>query len=45
MDLGIFQKFCQEVHRKSDVIICITTGGAPEVAHAVSLAKTELREV
>jgi hypothetical protein len=27
------------------VIICITTGGAPEVAHAVSLAKTELREV
>jgi len=29
MDLGLFQEFCQEVHRKSDVIICITTGGAP----------------
>jgi len=45
MDLGLLQEFSQEVHRKSDVIICITTGGAPEVAHAVSLAKTELREV
>jgi len=29
MDLALFQEFCQEVHRKSDVIICITTGGAP----------------
>lgn len=29
MDLGLFQSFCQEVHRKSEVIICITTGGAP----------------
>lgn len=29
MDLGLFQEFCQEVHRQSDVIICITTGGAP----------------
>jgi uncharacterized protein (DUF849 family) len=29
MDLGLFQEFCQEVHHKSDVIICITTGGAP----------------
>ena len=29
MDLGLFQEFCQEVHRESDVIICITTGGAP----------------
>lgn len=29
MDLGLFREFCQEVHRQSDVIICITTGGAP----------------
>jgi len=29
MELGLFQEFCQEVNRKSDVIICITTGGAP----------------
>lgn len=29
MDLGLFQEFCQEVNRKSDVIICITTGGSP----------------
>jgi len=29
MDLGLFQEFCQEVHRQSDVVICITTGGAP----------------
>ncbi|HDZ25058.1 MAG TPA: 3-keto-5-aminohexanoate cleavage protein [Candidatus Aminicenantes bacterium] len=29
MDLELFQTFCQEVHRKSDVVICITTGGAP----------------
>jgi uncharacterized protein (DUF849 family) len=29
MDLGLFQEFCQEVHQKSDVVICITTGGAP----------------
>jgi uncharacterized protein (DUF849 family) len=29
MNLGLFQEFCQEVSRKSDVIICITTGGAP----------------
>ena len=29
MNLDLFQEFCQEVSRKSDVIICITTGGAP----------------
>ena len=29
MDLGLFKEFCQEVQRKSDAIICITTGGAP----------------
>ena len=29
MDLGLFQEVCQEIHRKSAVIICITTGGAP----------------
>ena len=29
MNLDIFQEFCREVSRKSDVVICITTGGAP----------------
>ena len=29
MDLGLFQEVLQEVHKKSDVIINITTGGAP----------------
>jgi uncharacterized protein (DUF849 family) len=29
MDLDLFQIFCQEVHQKSDAVICITTGGAP----------------
>ncbi len=29
MDLGLFQQICSEVDEKSDVIICITTGGAP----------------
>jgi uncharacterized protein (DUF849 family) len=29
MDLGLFQEVCQEVHNKSDVVICITTGGSP----------------
>jgi uncharacterized protein (DUF849 family) len=29
MDLGLFREVCQEVHNKSDVVICITTGGSP----------------
>ena len=29
MDLGLFQEVCQEVSQKSDVVICITTGGHP----------------
>lgn len=29
MDLDLFQQFCQEIKSKSDVVICITTGGAP----------------
>ena len=29
MNLDLFQGFCREVRQKSDVIICITTGGAP----------------
>ncbi|CAB1057523.1 hypothetical protein AF1210 [Olavius sp. associated proteobacterium Delta 1] len=29
MDLDLFQIFCQQVHQKSDAVICITTGGAP----------------
>jgi len=29
MDLGLFEEFCREIQSKSDVVICITTGGAP----------------
>ena len=29
MDLDLFKEVCQEVHSKSDVVINITTGGAP----------------
>jgi len=29
MDLGLFREVCQEVSRRSDVVICITTGGHP----------------
>jgi uncharacterized protein (DUF849 family) len=29
MDLGLFQEVCQEVGRRSDVVICLTTGGHP----------------
>jgi len=29
MDLDLFKEVCQEVHSKSDIIINITTGGAP----------------
>ena len=29
MNLELFQTFCREVDQKSNVIICITTGGAP----------------
>jgi uncharacterized protein (DUF849 family) len=29
MDLGLFQEVCQEIHRKSDAAINITTGGSP----------------
>ena len=29
MDLGLFQEVCQEVSQKSDLVICITTGGHP----------------
>lgn len=29
MNLDLFQEFCQKVSQKSDVVICITTGGAP----------------
>jgi uncharacterized protein (DUF849 family) len=50
MDLGLFQEFCQEVHRKSDVIICITTGGAPTMTPeermvAVKKFKPELASI
>lgn len=26
-DLALFKEFCTEIHRRSDVVICITTGG------------------
>jgi uncharacterized protein (DUF849 family) len=26
-DLGLFKEFCTEIHRRSDVVMCITTGG------------------
>ncbi|UCF91655.1 MAG: 3-keto-5-aminohexanoate cleavage protein [Desulfobacterales bacterium] len=29
MDLDLFRSFCRQVHAQSDVVICITTGGAP----------------
>ena len=29
MDLDLFQTFCREITQKSDVVICITTGGSP----------------
>jgi uncharacterized protein (DUF849 family) len=29
MDLGLFREVCQEVSRRSDVVVCITTGGHP----------------
>ena len=50
MDLGLFKEFCQEVHRKSDVMICITTGGAPTMTHeermvAVKKFKPELASI
>jgi uncharacterized protein (DUF849 family) len=50
MDLELFQEFCQEVHRKSDVIICITTGGAPTMTPeermvAVKKFKPELASI
>jgi uncharacterized protein (DUF849 family) len=28
MNLGLFQEFCREIDGKSNVVICITTGGA-----------------
>jgi uncharacterized protein (DUF849 family) len=50
MDLSLFLEFCQEVHRKSDVIICITTGGAPTMTPeermvAVKKFKPELASI
>lgn len=29
MDIGLFREICQDIHNRSDVVICITTGGAP----------------
>ena len=50
MDLGLFQEICQEINEKSDVIICITTGGAPTMTPeermvAVKKFKPELASI
>jgi uncharacterized protein (DUF849 family) len=49
-DPGLFKEFCSEVHRKSDVVICITTGGGlgmtPEQRmEAVVALKPELASI
>ncbi len=50
MDLRLFQEICREIDQKSDVIICITTGGAPtmppeERMVAVKKFKPELASI
>jgi len=50
MDLDLFQEICQEINQKSDVIICITTGGAPTMTPeermvAVKKFKPELASI
>lgn len=50
MDLDLFQQFCGEVKSKSDVVICITTGGAPTMTledrmSAVRRFKPELASI
>jgi len=50
MDLDLFHQFCREVDRKSDVVICITTGGAPTMTPeermvAVKRFKPELASI
>jgi uncharacterized protein (DUF849 family) len=50
MNLDLFQEFCQEVSRRSDVVICITTGGAPTMTPeermvAVKRFKPELASI
>jgi len=50
MDLGLFQEICQEIYQKSDVVICITTGGAPTMTPeermvAVKKFKPELASI
>lgn len=50
MDPALFKTFCSEVTRKSDVVICITTGGAPTMTPeermiAVKALKPELASI
>lgn len=50
MDLDLFRAFCTEIKEKSDVVICITTGGSPamtieERMSAVRKLKPELASV
>jgi uncharacterized protein (DUF849 family) len=49
-DPGLFKEFCSQVHQKSDVVICITTGGGlgmtPEQRmEAVTALKPELASI
>ncbi|MBW2057752.1 MAG: 3-keto-5-aminohexanoate cleavage protein [Deltaproteobacteria bacterium] len=41
MNLDLFGRFCREITGKSDVIICITTGGAPNMSPEERMAAVE----
>ena len=50
MNLDLFELFCKEVNDRSDVVICITTGGAPTMSPeermvAVKKFKPELASI
>jgi len=32
MDPGLFAEFCQDISARSDVVLCVTTGGAPTMS-------------
>jgi len=50
MDLALFEEICREINGKNDVVICITTGGAPTMTPeermvAVKKFKPELASI
>ena len=50
MDVDMFREVCREVHQSSDVVICVTTGGAPTMSPeermaAVRALKPELASI